>query len=75
MTTIETRMTDLPAIWDDYGWNDKHFTVGSGKAQYCLWTPGPCGLYYCYRVDADGYACKRRAVEPTAKVFLHVDDK
>lgn len=79
MKTIETRMTDLPSIWDDHDDNgarpvNKHFTVGRGKAKYCLWTCGHCGLFYCYSVDRDGYACNKRAVEPTATVFLHIEN-
>ena len=70
-------MADMPQIWDEYGGSDyqkKHFTVGRGKAKYCLWTCGHCGLFYCFSVDQDGYACNKRAVEPTAKVFLHIEN-
>ena len=71
MQKIETRMCDLPQLWDEYD-EEKYFTVGRGKARYCLWTCGNSGLHYCYQVDQDGYACKKRAVEPFQTVFLHI---
>jgi hypothetical protein len=70
---IKTTMAEMPRLWEeDYEQSRKHFTVGSGKAEYCMWTFGPCGLAYCYRVDKDGYACGRRAVEPSQTVFIHL---
>lgn len=69
---IKTLMRDLPDLWDEHD-GKKFFTVGRGKVMYCLWYLGQRGLYYCFRVNEDGYACGRRAVEPDATVFLHLN--
>jgi len=71
---IETRMCDMPQLWDQYD-ESKFFTVGRGKIRYCLWTCGNSGLHYCYQVDSEGFACKKRAIEPTAIVHLHIIEK
>ena len=70
---VTTTMTELPQIWDKIE-GSKVFTVGRGKADYCLWIPGNCGLYYCFRVGDDGMAFGKRAVEPTRQVTIHHND-
>lgn len=67
-------MAEMPRLWEEkYEKSRKYFTVGRGKSQYCLWTFGPCGLAYCYGINEDGHACKRRAVEPGQTVFIHLN--
>lgn len=63
----------MPRVWEEqFRSSCKYFTVGKGKARYDLWKFGPCGLAYCYQIDSEGYACKRRAVEPNQTVFVHI---
>ena len=71
-------MCDMPQIWDEHDgleYKKKHFTIGRGKKEYVLWSCGAYGIFYCFQVDVDGYACNKRAVEPTKTVFLHIQDE
>jgi hypothetical protein len=38
--SIETTMTEMPEIWDQYDFQEKHFTIGNGKKPYHFWTWG-----------------------------------
>ncbi len=71
--SIETTMTEMPEIWDQYDFQEKHFTIGNGKKPYHFWTWGPCGLCYAYRCMESGHAGCKRAVEPSQKVFIHIN--